>query len=82
MAAAAGKKESVLLSFFMEVNSVEVEEEFSAMATPAWAEGMWMGRWVREQKETWRKLIFDVQTWRSVRGLTGAVMCETFDLGN
>ena len=64
MAAAAGKKELVLLSFFMEANSVEVEEGLSARATQAWAEGIWMGRWAREQKETWRKQIFEVQTWK------------------
>ena len=33
MAAAAGKKESVSLSLFMEVKSLEVEEELSTMAT-------------------------------------------------
>ena len=37
MAAAAGK-ESVSL-FFKAVNSLEVEEELSTMATLAWAEG-------------------------------------------
>ena len=36
--------------FFMEVNNLEVEEELSTMAALAWAEGMWMGRWAREQK--------------------------------
>ena len=45
--AAAGKGESVSLSFFMEVNNLEVEEELSTMATLACAEGIWMGRWGR-----------------------------------
>ena len=33
MAAAAGKKESVSLSLFMEVYNLDVEEELSTMAT-------------------------------------------------
>ena len=47
MAAAAGKKESVSHSLFIEMNNLEVEEELSTMATLAWAEGTWMGRWAR-----------------------------------
>ena len=35
MAAAAGKKESVSLALFLEVNDLEVEEELSTMATQA-----------------------------------------------
>ena len=42
MTAAAGEKESVLLSRCMEVNTLEVEEE---LATLAWTEGFGMGRW-------------------------------------
>ena len=49
MAAAAGKKESVSLSLFMEVNNLEFEEDLSTMATLLWAEGVWVGRWKREQ---------------------------------
>ena len=45
IAAAAGKEESVSLSLFMEVNSLEVEEELLTMATLAWAEGVWLGKW-------------------------------------
>ena len=44
-------------------------------------EGVWIGQWHTEQKEAWRKHIFEVPTWRQVRGLTGAVLCETRDLG-
>ena len=55
IAAAAGKKESVLLSLFREVTNLEVEEELATMATLAWAEGSWMGRWTTEQKEAWSK---------------------------
>ena len=50
MTAAAGKKKSVSLSFFMEVNNLEVEEELSSMATLAWADRSWMGRWARAKK--------------------------------
>ena len=81
VAAAAGKKESVSLSLFMNVNNFEVEEELSTVATLAWVEGVWLGRWGREQQKAWRKQIPEAQTWRQVRGLAGAVTCETLDLG-
>ena len=29
----------------------------------------------------WRKQIFEVHTWKQVRGPAGAVMCQTLDLG-
>ena len=45
LAAAAGKKESVPLSLFMNVKSLEVEEDLSTMAALAWAEGVWLRRW-------------------------------------
>ena len=80
-AAAAGKKESVSLSLFVEVNDLEVEEELSTMATPAWAEGTWIVKCPGEHKKAWRKQIFEVQRWKQVRGPAGAVMCETGDLG-
>ena len=64
----------------MEVNNLEVEEELSTMATLARAEGIWMGRWAREQKEAWREQIFEIQMWMQVRGPPGAVMRETLDL--
>ena len=67
--AVAGKEESVSLSLFMDVNNLEVEEELSTMATLAWAEGVWLGKWRREQLKAWRKHIFEVQS------------CETRDLG-
>ena len=59
MGAAAGKKESASLSLFLEVYGLEVEEELSTMATHSWAEGVWIGKWPSEQKEAWRKQIFD-----------------------
>ena len=52
-------------------NNLEVEEELSTMATLAWAEEIGMGRCAREQKKARRKQLFDVQTWRQVRGLRG-----------
>ena len=58
MAATPGKNESVSLSLFMEVHDFEVEEELSSKATLFWAEGVWMGRWRREQLEAKRKQIF------------------------
>ena len=51
------------------------------MATIAWAEGVRLGRWAREDLNTRSKQIFEVQTWRQVRTPAGAVMCETRDLG-
>ena len=77
----SGEKESVSLSLFLEMSDVEVEEELSTVATQAWAEGVWMGKWPAEHKEAWRKQIFEVQTWRQVRGLAGAVIFESRDLG-
>ena len=59
----------------------EVEEELSTMATLTWTDGAWIGKWLIEQKEAWMKQIFEVQTWRQVRGPAGVVMCETLDLG-
>ena len=64
MAAAAGKKESVSLSLFLQVKNLAVEEEPSTMATLAWAEGVWWGRWGKEQPNAWRKQIFEVQRWK------------------
>ena len=73
VAAAAGKKESTTsLSFVMEAYGLEVEEELSTMATQYWR---------HERKEAWRRQIQEVRTWKQVRGLAGAVMCETHDLG-
>ena len=31
----------------------------------------------KEQQKAWGEHIFEMQTWRRVRGLAGAVMCET-----
>ena len=81
MAAAAGKKSTTSLSLFMEVFGLEGEEELPIMATQTWAEGAWIGKWHTEQKEAWLNQVFEVQTWRQVRGPAGAVMCETRDLG-
>ena len=47
MAAAAGKKSATSRSLFM-----EVEEELSTLATQYWAEGVWTGKWCREQRES------------------------------
>ena len=40
----------------------------------------WVGK-CTEQTEAWMRQIFEVQTWRQVSGLAGAVVCETRDLG-
>ena len=77
---AAGKKEWASLSLFLDVYDLEVEEELSTMHTQAWAEGVWIGKWLTEQKEARWKHMFYVQKWRQVRGFAGAVMCETRDL--
>ena len=50
MAAGAGKKESTLLSLFLEVYGLEAEEELSTVATHSWAEGVCIGKWYTEQK--------------------------------
>ena len=81
MPAVAGEQESDSLSLFVEVHDMEVQKELSTMATLSWAEGVWMGRWKREQQKAWRKRIFAVQRWKKARRLAEAVMCETRDLG-
>ena len=82
MAAAACKKKSVSLSLFMEVNSLEVEEELSTMATLFCAKGVcgWEDGREREQKTAWRKLGFrsaEMETgeraWRSSDAQTRAL---------
>ena len=45
-----------------------------------WAKGVRMGKWKREHQKAWKKQIFEVQTWRQVRGRADADMCETRDL--
>ena len=72
IAAAAGKKESVPLSLFMEKN-VEVEEDFFTMAAVFWAEVVWTGR---EQQKAWRS---SMET--DERASRRVVMLETRDLG-
>ena len=37
----------------MEAFGLEVEEELSTVATQTWAEGVWIGKWLAEQKEAW-----------------------------
>ena len=78
MAAAAVKKST---SLFTEAFGVEVEEEFSIMAIQTAAEGAWTRKWCTEQKEASQNQILEVQMQSQVRGLAGAVMCETRDLG-
>ena len=51
------------------------------MATQMWAEGAWIGKRHTEQKEAWSNQVFEVRTWRQVRGPAGAVICETRDFG-
>ena len=75
MAAAAGKKESVSLSLFLEADDLEVWGKLSTMATLFWAEGVCMGRWRREHQKACRKQFSeskDVETGETCR----AVMCE------
>ena len=50
-AAAAGKKQSVPFSLFMEKNKLEVEEELSTVATLARAEGVRVGKMERSTAE-------------------------------
>ena len=81
MAATAGKKSMTSLSLFMEAYGLEIEEELSTLVTQYCAEGVWTGKWSYEQKEAWMRQIREVPTWKQERGLAGAVVCETRDLG-
>ena len=72
MAAAAGQKDSVSVSLFMEVVGLKVEEELSTVATLFLAEGVWMGKWRRQQQKTWRKRILEVQTWKQFPNVKSA----------
>ena len=81
MEAASGKKSTTSLSLFMDAYGLEVEEELSTLATQFGAEGVWTGKWHHEQREVWMRQIQEVKMWRQLRGLAGAVMCETRDLG-
>ena len=76
MAAAASQNESVSLSLFMEVR----EEDLYTMGLLMWAEGVSMCRRKTVQQNALRKLVFEIQTWRQVRGPAGAFMRETRDL--
>ena len=71
------QKEYDLFILVMEAYGLEVEEVLSTLATQYWAEGVWTGKLYREQREAWMKQAQEVQLWRQVRGLAGAVMCET-----
>ena len=81
IATAAGNKESVFLSQFTEVNDLEVVEDLFTMAKLFCMECVWMCGWVKEQQIASRTQIFEVQTWKQVRGCAGAVICETRELG-
>ena len=65
----------------IEAFGLEVAGEHSTVATQTSEEEAWTGKWHTEQKEAWLNQIRDFQMWRQVRGLAGAVMCETFDFG-
>ena len=75
MAAAAGMEESVSPSVFMEVKDLEVEGGVIRHGL-IWTEDVWMNRWRREQQKASREQIFEVQTWKHVRGPARAVMCD------
>ena len=52
MEASAGKKSTTTLSLFMEAFGLEVEEDLSTLATQCWAEEVWIGKWLHEQKRS------------------------------
>ena len=53
----SGEKSTTLLSLFLEVFGLEVEERLSTMATQYWAEAVWIGKWYHEQREGWMKQV-------------------------
>ena len=66
MAAAAGEKESVSLSHFMEVNNLEVEEELSTMDTLAWAEEKKCRRCNKEEG-TEKHRLYHCPCWKEIQ---------------
>ena len=74
-AAAAGKKSTTSLSLFMEAFGLEEEEELSTVAIQYWAEGVWTGKWRREQKRS-----VDEANSRSSDVETGERTCRSSDV--
>ena len=73
---------SLLQEVGSEARVQRIEGRYMARASSgAAAEGVWFGKWHTEQREAWLNQVLEVQMWRQVRGLAGAVMCETRDLG-
>ena len=82
MAAAAAKKESTSLSLLL-WKCMVLKWKRSSLPWPRnlgqKESGLVNGP--QRQKEAWRRHIREVQAWWQVRGLAGAVLCDTRDLG-
>ena len=63
----------------MEVNVLVVEEGLFTMAA-LWGRRSVNGKMEHEQQKSWRQQIFEVQTWKQVRGPAGAIMSRNSDL--
>ena len=78
----SSRQDRICYIFSLEVKDLEVEEELSTVATLFWAEGVWMKSERRKQQKAWKEPYFlKYRDGHKVRGLAGAVLCETRDLG-
>ena len=80
MASAAGKKSSISLTLFSEVNNLELEHELTCSATCFWSEAIWTGQVVDHVREAWNRQLWEASSWTKVRGLPGVVFCEMKEL--
>ena len=82
LATAAGKKDSVSFSLFLELNNLGIEHELACAAACMWAQksldGSMEGRYVGH---TWNRQVWEATSWTKVGGLAGAVFGAMKDLG-
>ena len=77
LASAAGKKPSVSLSLFLEINTLEIAHGVTCAATCFWAQGVWTGRLEEDMKRS----LWEATSWTNVIAPAGAVLGEMKDLG-
>ena len=81
VANAAREKPSISLSFFSEINNLEIEHELACAATCFWTQAVWTGQWEDEMRNTWKKQVWKATSWTRVRESAGTLVCEIKDFG-